>query len=229
MNKKISCIMPSFNRLEQARSRIYDIQNQNYSNWELIIVDDGSTQNYDSLLTKDNRIILIRLPSNSASVSIPRNIGITHCTGEYICHIDDDVVQHPNKLFLLSNLLDNYDTDLVFGQRLEIRDNLLIDVPARIEWDPSLPNGWGVDNGQIMYRKSVYEKIDLVFSRRACDYELAKQIKKYSKPFISTPQKVCTYVWHKSNRSLDDSTIIKPIYPSKFKEFFNWGNIPDKI
>lgn len=230
MSKKISCIMPSYNRLTKAKARVNELFMQSYTNWELIIVNDGSKESYDSILDDtEGKVTLINLPENSGSVSIPRNIGITHATGDYICHIDDDVIQYSAKLLVLSNLLDKHNTDLVFGQRFEVRDNKLFDVPNRTEWDPTLPQGWGVDNGQIMYRKDVYKKIDLVFSRRACDYELAKEIRKHSNPFISTQEKVCTYVWHESNRSLDDSTKTKVIYPSKFRQFFKWGNIPESV
>jgi glycosyltransferase involved in cell wall biosynthesis len=229
---KVSCILPTYNRPLFAVDRIFDMFNQSHKDWELIIINDGSTKDYSLFkmyLEKDPRIKMINLEANSGSVSIPRNIGITHATGDYICHIDDDVHQYPNKLHDLCRLLDNYNTDLVFGQRFELRNKKLHSVPKMSVWEPNTPYGWGVDNGQIMYRRSVYDKIDLVFARRGCDWELAKKIREYSRAFVSTPAVVCCYVWHLENRSLNEATKTTEIYPAKFKHYFKWGTIPEIV
>lgn len=221
---KISCILPTYNRASWAIARIKEILLSEVD-LEIIVVNDGG----EGFEFSDPKVKIINLLENSSSVSIPRNIGITHSQGEYICNIDDDVISHQSKFISLSKLLDETDTELVFGQRIEIKNGVIINSPVFDSWNPLSPHGWGIDNGQIMYRRSVYEKIPLVFSKRACDWELAKKIQTISTPFISTREVVCTYIWHDKNRSLDDSTKIKSIYPGNFRKYFQWGEIPNEV
>lgn len=224
--KKISCILPTYNRKNLVNVRIAELLANDYSNMEIIVVNDGG----ESLDIEENEVIkVINLTNNSGSVSIPRNIGITHSTGDYICHVDDDVAQHPNKLKTLSNILDNSNTKLCFGQRSEYKNGLLYKTRFTSEWEPEQPNSWGVDSGQFMYRRDVYDQIDLVFCRRACDWHLGKTIRKISEKFISVDVEVCTYTWHDSNRNLDPTTAHRKIYPAQFANYFKWGKIPDEI
>ncbi len=223
---RVSCILPTFNRRNEARTRIYEILKHNNEKVEIIVVNDGGT---DIGPNSCDRVKIINLPFNSGSVSIPRNIGITHAQGEYICHIDDDVIQYPRKIQILSKMLDESDTKLVFGQRNEMRNGQIQPTPQKLEWNPTSLNGWGVDNGQIMYRRDVYKDIGLCFARRACDWELAKKIRPISKPFLATREPVCCYIWHDSNRSLNEATKTTPIHPGRFKEFFMWGTIPETV
>lgn len=222
---KISCILPTYNRIDLATQRIEELLNSTYKDIEIVVINDGGDKFEKNL---SDKVKIINLDKNSGSVSIPRNIGITHSVGEFICHVDDDVVQYPKKLELLCSALSQYDTDLVFGQRCELKENKL-SYPYIGDWEPQNPNGWGVDNGQIMYKRSVFKKIDLVFSRRACDWELAKKIRSVSNKFISITDVVCCYIWHDKNRSLNSQTKNIEIYPGKFKNYFKWGNIPDRI
>tara|TARA_Y100000114_G_scaffold51894_2_gene47402 strand:+ start:6567 stop:7244 length:678 start_codon:yes stop_codon:yes gene_type:complete len=223
--KKISCIIPTYNREEGLKRRILELLENNYSNLEIIVVNDGGKS--PNIETSET-LKVINLDQNSGSVSIPRNVGITHSTGDYICHVDDDVAQHPDKLRILSEVLDNTNSKLCFGQKLEYKSGVFSKPIPKLEWEPNQPQGWGVDNGQIMYRRDVYDSIDLVFCKRACDWELAKKIREVSETFVSVNKDVCTYYWHDSNRSLDESTKVKKIYPGRFRKYFKWGVIPEE-
>tara|TARA_R110002074_G_scaffold402324_1_gene607077 strand:- start:147886 stop:148548 length:663 start_codon:yes stop_codon:yes gene_type:complete len=213
--------------------------NSIHTDLEVIVVNDGGEPfTYD-----DKRVKIIDLKENSGSVSIPRNIGLSWAQGEYICHTDDDVIHLPEKITLLSNALRDFDTLLAFGQRHECHvteaDESLIAtwkkgtklVPTpKDSWDPSVPGGWGVDNGQIMYKRCVYDFIDPVYARRGCDYALAKEIKSISiNDFKSIPDVVCDYIWHNKNRSRDASNLEKEIHPSNFTSYFNPSNMPSNI
>lgn len=225
------------------QKRIAEHRNFDHKKWELIVVADGCTDNTNEYLSyickEDKRIKSVILRENSSCVSIPRAIGITHSSGTYICHHDDDVIQTPDKLSILANELDNNkDIALVYGDRLNIyrdkeivklsgitgtlisaKDDELVTVVKTPSWNPEI--GPGVDGGQIMYRAYVYNKIPLVFCRRACDWHTAKNIAVVypNIKYVSTP--VCGYIWHLTNRSRDDSTRDKKIYPAKFKKYFN--------
>ncbi len=87
-----SIIIPTYNRGYILSKAIESVLKQNFSNWELIVVDDGSTDNtpqvVKSFLT-DKRISYIRLPDNRG-VNYARNIGISKAKGKYIVPLDSD-------------------------------------------------------------------------------------------------------------------------------------------
>jgi teichuronic acid biosynthesis glycosyltransferase TuaG len=94
MNKElISIITPSYNSTNFIAETIESVLNQTYLNWELIIIDDFSTDNsvqiVEEYLKKDDRIKLIRLDHNSGAAKA-RNIGLENAKGRFITFIDSD-------------------------------------------------------------------------------------------------------------------------------------------
>ncbi|AHM58641.1 glycosyl transferase family 2 [Flammeovirgaceae bacterium 311] len=90
----ISIIIPCFNRERFITDTIESVLSQTYSNWELIVVDDGSTDNSIKILKsyseKDERISYferLRLPKGAPTC---RNIGVENARGEYIIYLDSD-------------------------------------------------------------------------------------------------------------------------------------------
>lgn len=217
----VSLILPTYNRKKFLPDRLKDIFNQTYTNWELIVINDGG-ENVESLFKDNKNIKYINLKENSKSVSIPRNIGISYARGEFIAPIDDDVKLLPNKLELLvSNIGTSF---LCYGNRTDI--NLITGTiePGKCfpEWNPLERSG--VDNGQLIYRKSVYEKINYVISTHACDYHLSKEIYKKFGPFKYIEPVVCEYYWHDNNRSLSEERKKVPLLIQDFKKYFNVHN-----
>ncbi len=227
----VSLIMPTFNRGHMLSDRINEIFSQTYYNLELIIINDCSTDATETIVSDyderpnghlETRIKLINLHKNSGNVSIPRAIGIHQARGEYLAHIDDDCVNLPNKLEILVNLLDNNsDAVLAYGNRINVHLQSNREEAPRFDpnWNPTLPNNWGVDNSQIAYRANVYEKIPYVICNRGCDFELAKKLYPLGR-FVSTPEVVSKYIWHGKNRSLDDSTKSREINMEEFTRYF---------
>lgn len=88
----VSVIVPAYNVERYIRECIQSITDQTYSNLEIIIVDDGSTDSTgticDSLADHDNRITVIHKPNSGLSDA--RNMGIAHSHGEWIAFIDSD-------------------------------------------------------------------------------------------------------------------------------------------
>lgn len=209
MNKTenlVSVILPTYNRASFLKPCVEKILNSNYSPLELIIVNDASTDNTFELLEtykNYNNVKIIHLSKNSGTVCIPRNIGISHSTGQYISHADDDVVTHKDKFSILVELLQkNPQAYLGYGNRKERWKNGTEKVATFTpNWNPNI-GGTGVDNGQILYRSSVYEIIPFVWYYRACDYYLAKEIFNNFGPFCSVSDVISTYIWHDNNRSL---------------------------
>lgn len=92
MSKHISIVVPVYNANNSLHYCIDSILNQTYSDFELILVDDGSTDESgricDTYAIKDNRVKVIH--QDNSGVSAARNTGIINAKGEYICFIDSD-------------------------------------------------------------------------------------------------------------------------------------------
>jgi glycosyltransferase involved in cell wall biosynthesis len=84
----VSCIMPTCDRLEFVPEAVRAFLKQDYSDLELVIVDDGA-QSVESVLPADPRLRLIRLPRKN-NVGGKRNIACASARGEFIVHWDDD-------------------------------------------------------------------------------------------------------------------------------------------
>lgn len=97
---KVSIIMPCYNASTYLREAIDSIQSQSFKDWELLIVDDGSTDNSQeiakSYAAQDKRIILIIQPNSGACRA--RNNGIEHASGEFIKFLDADDILEPGCL-----------------------------------------------------------------------------------------------------------------------------------
>lgn len=91
-NPLISIIVPVYNSKTHLKQCIQSILSQTYENWELLLIDDGSSDGSniicDDYARKDNRIIALHKPNGG--VSSARNIGIEKATGDFITFIDSD-------------------------------------------------------------------------------------------------------------------------------------------
>ena len=107
VNNKISVIIPTYNRENLIGKAITSALNQTYKNLEVLIIDDGSTDNTKEIIDKfsDKRVKYIKLKENLGS-SNARNIGIKMATGKFISFQDSDDIFYPNKLeFQINNLI----------------------------------------------------------------------------------------------------------------------------
>jgi glycosyltransferase involved in cell wall biosynthesis/uncharacterized protein YhbP (UPF0306 family) len=97
-NPLVSIIMPTFNRAEIMGEAIQSILDQTYNNWELIICDDGSTDNTQKVVQqfKDNRIKYYKLEKGGAAAA--RNYGLSVSNGDFIAYLDTDNIWHPQYL-----------------------------------------------------------------------------------------------------------------------------------
>ena len=99
MNNLVSIITPSFNSSRFIQDCIDSVLSQTYNNWELLIVDDFSSDNSSELVKRynDDRILLIELKKN-VGASEARNIVIRKAKGKYIAFLDADDIWAPQKL-----------------------------------------------------------------------------------------------------------------------------------
>lgn len=99
MNNLVSIIMPSYNTAQYIGESISSVLNQTYSNWELIIVDDCSTDNTDEIITaiKDKRIRYLKNEKNSGA-AVSRNRALREAKGKWIAFLDSDDLWDKDKL-----------------------------------------------------------------------------------------------------------------------------------
>jgi glycosyltransferase involved in cell wall biosynthesis len=111
MNGLISVIIPSFNRSKDLKKALESVFVQTYTNLEIIIVDDASTDDTQSLIKDiiDPRIIYVRHSHNQGG-GAARNTGIGKASGEYIAFLDSDDVWISDKLEEQINLFHQLDS-----------------------------------------------------------------------------------------------------------------------
>jgi glycosyltransferase involved in cell wall biosynthesis len=120
MNPKISIVLPTYNGQDFIIQSIESVINQSFPDWELIIVDDCSTDNTlkiaQEYASRDNRIIVLH---NETNKKLPGalNVGFNVARGEYFTWTSDDNIAKPDWLSVLGNYLDkNPGVDMVVGQ-----------------------------------------------------------------------------------------------------------------
>lgn len=110
--KKISVIIPNYNYARYLDQAIQSVLKQSYDNLELIVVNNGSTDNSLEILKKyEHEIRLINQPNLGQSGA--RNSGLSLSTGEFIAFLDADDFWEPTKLEMQSTLMDSA-TQLVY-------------------------------------------------------------------------------------------------------------------
>lgn len=101
-NSLVSIIVPNYNSAKFIGATIESVIAQTYTNWELVIIDDHSTDGSQSVIQNyaahNNKIRLLSTQKNSGGPATPRNIGIEAASGEYIAFLDSDDTWFPRKL-----------------------------------------------------------------------------------------------------------------------------------
>lgn len=109
MNKTVSVIVPIYNAENYIKETIDCIINQSYKKIEVLLIDDGSTDNsaiiIDAYTRQDNRIKVFHTPNGG--VSKARNFGIEIASGEYIVFWDADDIAHANYIELMVEVLES--------------------------------------------------------------------------------------------------------------------------
>lgn len=107
---KVSIIIPTYNRADLLIRTVTSVQNQTLKDFELFIIDDGSTDNtkkvVENLAKKDKRIKYL-WQKNSGGAASPKNNAIKYCSGKYITYLDHDDEWLPEKLEKQYNYFEN--------------------------------------------------------------------------------------------------------------------------
>lgn len=132
MEPLVSIIIPVYNRQDTIMESINSVLKQSYKNMEILVIDDGSTDNTEYVVKqiKDNRILYYKQPQKGACAA--RNKGILLAQGKYIAFNDSDDVWYENKLQNQIQCLETNSADIVFGKLKETSSGKI--VPSHISY-----------------------------------------------------------------------------------------------
>lgn len=118
MNPFFSIIVPVYNRADLVGETIDTILKQEFENFEILLVDDKSTDNskerLNSYTEKDSRVRVFGLPQNGGRCEA-RNKGLAEAKGEWICYLDSDDFYYPNHLQTFKELIEQHPNQKAFA------------------------------------------------------------------------------------------------------------------
>lgn len=141
----VSIIMPSYNTGRFIEETVKSVLAQSYDNWELIIVDDCSTDNTDEIvknLQVDRRIRYIKNSVNSGA-AVSRNRALREANGEWIAFLDSDDLWEPEKLEKQINFMKKNGYNFSYTNYIEIDEE-------------SVPNGKSVSGPKRIGKRGIY-------------------------------------------------------------------------
>lgn len=193
-DEKISVILPIYGVEKFLDECIQTVVNQSYKNLEIILVDDGSTDNCpricDKWVEKDSRIKAIH--KTNGGLSDARNAGMNVATGEYFIFVDSDDLVHPQMIEILYSMAKKQDADMVGCCFKEFTDGQKISYPMYgedIRWKKYSANEAMIEsctNSDIhncfivawnrIYRRSLFNHIQYPFGKIHEDAFVAFQL-----------------------------------------------------
>lgn len=197
---KVSIIMPCYNSEKYIEKAIQSVLEQTYRNFELIIIDDDSTDKtweiIEQYAKKDFRVICTRKSENEKGISKSMNKGIEMARGKYITRMDSDDIIIPEKILRQVQFLDENEEYGICSVNIAMMDNLGNIYNENVYPEQKVPSEWTflwtnpVPNAPCMYRTSIIKGNNITFSnlRTAEDYDfLEKLITKTKVYMINLP------------------------------------------
>jgi len=120
---KYSVIIPYYKKKDSFERCLNSLVNQEFKNFEIIIVDDASNDNVSFLIDAyKEKFLLLKIPfkfiilSNNKGPSYARNVGIKESIGEYLAFLDADDFWHKQKLGIVNNFIEKFKPNLIANQ-----------------------------------------------------------------------------------------------------------------
>lgn len=195
----ISVIIPTYNRRNSISVAIESVLNQSFTDWELIVVDDGS-EDYTSDEVKpflSNKSVEY-LSQKNQGVCSARNKGVNHATGEWVLFLDSDDVLLVGALESFKNSIESNPDVTVWKSGFQIRngEKARIDLPEKNEFHPFIP-------GSFILKKELFDRVKgydekLKFSENT---ELFHRVRLVSSVMEIIPQPTVIYYNHSKGAS----------------------------
>ncbi|CCG96001.1 glycosyltransferase family 2 protein [Marinobacter nauticus] len=131
---RVSVVMPAYNASAFIAETIQSVLGQSVEDWELIVVDDCSTDNTREVVTalsnEDSRIRLIALEKNFGGPAGPRNVGVKAARADLVAFLDSDDIWHPEKLRLQLEVINNTEAAFVCTAMTDFVDESHLSFPS---------------------------------------------------------------------------------------------------
>ena len=213
----VSVITPIYNSENFLEEAISSVLNQTYSNWELILVDDASTDGSGKIAQKfyseDSRITYEKLPENRGP-AVARNRAIELAKGEYIAFLDSDDFWAPDKLEIQVDFMQRKTCDVSFSSYLLVdkEGNSLgrrvVAIPV-LSYQKQLRNNY-IGNLTGMYRSGTIGKVFSPQLRKRQDWGLwLEAIKRSGKPALGIQLDLSFYRKRKDSVSTNKLGLLK--------------------
>ena len=185
INGLVSIIMPSWNTGRFIEETIDSVIAQTYPNWELLIVDDCSTDNTDELVAKykDDRIKYFKNENNSGA-ALTRNRAMREAQGEWIAFLDSDDLWTPEKLEHQINFMKKNGYNISFTEYEKIDEdskplNIYVSGPDKVN-KHKMYNYDYIGQLTMMYSAKEFGLIQIKDIKKNNDYAIRLQL--YKKP-----------------------------------------------
>lgn len=160
--KKISIVMPVHNGEKYISQAIESVLQQSYENWELIIVNDCSTDGTSRIINDyEKKVTRIRVYNNDRNLKLPAtlNVGFGYAKGEYFTWTSDDNILLPQFLEVLNRYLnDNEQVDFVYSDYIGI-DSEGNELGVRHMLEPENMIYKNSVGASFLYRRKIYDEI----------------------------------------------------------------------
>lgn len=224
MKPEVSILLPSYNYETYIRKAIDSVLDQSFSNWELIIIDDGSKDNSVNIIKtyKDKRIHLYVQKNQGVTKTL--NKGLKLSKGKYICFLDADDKYHPDKLISQIEAM-NSGFDIVTTKVEAIDEN---DEHSPFEhfnesWNLYDKNEiFGKDmiykflhknyfcKSSLMIKKSLFDKCGSFKTELLTAYDLELWLKMIPNAKVTRVDNILTYYrWHNKNETTVNNNRIR--------------------
>lgn len=125
MNPTVSIIIPAYNAAAYLQRAVASALAQTFANIEVVVVDDGSTDETpslaDQLASQDQRIRVVH--QSNRGLAEARRTGVNAASGDYVCHLDADDELTPDAVDFLLGKCQSDNLDLAYGSHIKVLDN----------------------------------------------------------------------------------------------------------
>lgn len=214
---KVSIVMPTHNDEKFVKDTITSVLNQSFDDFELIIIDDNSTdETADIIKTFSDKRIKLIVNENNRGAAFSRNVGLSLATGEFIAFLDGDDRWYPDKLKLQLQFMEenNYVFSYTDYELIDEENNkmgIYYTGPMKVSYRKFVRIDY-VGTSTVMYKRSVYPDLQipsdilkrnddalwLLLSQKASCYRLKGIYSQYRRNHssISSGKKSKLYKYH---------------------------------
>jgi teichuronic acid biosynthesis glycosyltransferase TuaG len=227
MQHRISIVMPAYNADRYIAESINSACAQTHTDWELIVVDDGSTDDtaevVRELAATDDRIKYVR--QDNGGQASARNTGLRNASGDLVAFLDADDLWFPTKLELQVQALDANEADLVFSHgyifsadRPPVDAEMFGTIPGKIE---------GAEMFKQLFRSNFIAALSVLTKRQVLeaagffdearefqnceDYDLWLTLARRGAVFYAMAERLFLYRRHAEASTHDESNVLRPM------------------